>query len=144
MWLSPASWYLRVSWMMKSGGPAMSAPSRSSGVSHLPESDGSHLERIACSIISRQLTREIASSRVRPGLVIGIAAAVGTGLPASAASLRSRWTRLRKVLKVIRPGIQPSQYSTARRADAGELPQYQIGILRSADGVGWISTLSKL
>src|SRR5919206_5328123 len=133
---SPAAWYFQVSAAMVSGGPAICAPSRSSGVSHLPESDGSHLERIACSIISRQLTLSTASSRVRPGLVIGIAAGVGISRPASAARLRNASTRLRKVLMVIRPGIQPSQYSTARRTEAGELPQYQIGIDRSPEGDG--------
>src|ERR671931_1044550 len=132
----PALWYLRVSAMIVSGGPAISAPSRSSGVSHLPESDGSHFERIACSIISRQLTFETASSRVRPGLVIGMAAGVGISRPASAAIWRSLATRLRKVLMVIRPGIQPSQYSIARRTEAGVLPQYQIGTDSGADGDG--------
>jgi hypothetical protein len=37
---------------------------------------------------------------------------------------------------VIRPGIQPSQYSIARRTEAGVLPQYQIGIDSGADGDG--------
>src|ERR687886_1715150 len=132
----PAAWYFRVSAMIVSGGPAISAPSRSSGDSHLPESDGSHLARIACSIISRQLTFDTASSRVRPGLVIGIAAGVGISRPASAAIWRRRSTRLRKVLMVMRPGIQPSQYSMARRTEAGVLPQYQIGIEPGADGDG--------
>jgi hypothetical protein len=88
------------------------------------------------------LTFEIASSRVRPGLVIGIADGVGISRPTSADIWRSFATRLRKVLMVMRPGIQPSQYSIARRTEAGELPQYQIGIEPGADGEGWISTLS--
>src|SRR5919202_3013058 len=121
---------------MVSGGPAIRAPSRSSGVSHLPESEGSHFERIACSIISRQLTLSTASSRVRPGLVIGMAAGVGISRPTSAAIWRSLATRLRNVLMVMRPGIQPSQYSTARRTEAGELPQYQIGMAPGAEGEG--------
>src|SRR5919199_3667985 len=133
---SPAAWYFLVSATMVSGGPAIRAPSRSSGVSHLPESDGSHFERMACSIISRQLTLDTASSRVRPGLVIGIAAGVGTARPAAAAIWRSFSTRLRNVLMVMRPGIQPSQYSTARRTEAGELPQYQTGIDPGAAGDG--------
>src|SRR6266540_7235822 len=120
---------------MSSVGPAMSAPSRSSGVFQPPDSGRTQSLTPVLSI-SCQFTFESPSSRVRPGLVIGIAAAVGTGLPASAASARKRSTRFWNVLMVIRPGIQPSQYSTARRSEAIELPQYQIGMLPGPDGEG--------
>ena len=69
-------------------------------------------------------------------------ATVGIRLPCSSESVRIVSTRLRKVASAMRPGIQPSQYSTARRADAGVFPQYQKGT-GPPSGFGSMVTLSK-
>ena len=69
-------------------------------------------------------------------------AGVGSGRPASSESLRIVSTRARNVASDSRPGIQPSQYSTARRADAGVPPQYQNGG-GPPTGFGSIVTFSK-
>jgi hypothetical protein len=47
------------------------------------------------------------------------------------------------VASVVRAGIQPSQYSTARRQAAGVPPPYQIGIGRSGVGLSATSEKSK-
>ena len=73
------------------------------------------------------MTSRSASSRVASIDVGGITAMVGGGGPRPSDSSRIVSTRARKVASEIRPGIQPSQYSTARRADAGVAPQYQNG-----------------
>ena len=61
------------------------------------------------------------------------------GLPFSATNSVIFATRFSMVFKVIRPGIQPSQYSAARRAEAGVAPPYQNGI--GPAGFGYTDTL---
>src|SRR5687768_9925264 len=103
-------------------------PSRSSHVSNWP--DGGLTQYFALLAQARRpgrLTSASAASRVASTEVGGITAAVGVGRPAASDSSRIFSTRARNVASVIRPGIQPSQYSTARRADAGVAPQYQNG-----------------
>ena len=60
-------------------------------------------------------------------LVTGTAPAMIIGLPCSAAISRILATRASYVGKVMRPGSQPSQKSTARRAEAGVAPPHQTG-----------------
>ncbi len=69
-----------------------------------------------------------ASASVSAIVVGGTTPTVGIGRPFSATSSRMAPTRFRIVSRVMRPGIQPSQYSAARRADAGVAPPYQNGI----------------
>jgi hypothetical protein len=70
-------------------------------------------------------------------------AIVGGLRPLSEAILLILLTRALKVGMEIRPGIHPSQYSTARRAEAGVAPQYQYGG-GPPTGLGSIVTSLKL
>src|SRR2546428_4362192 len=71
--------------------------------------------------------RSIAASVVLSMLVTGTAPVMIIGLPCSAHISRIFFVRTRYVGKVIRPGSQPSQKSTARRAAAGVAPPHQTG-----------------
>ena len=66
--------------------------------------------------------------------------ASGRGRPASAAKRSMRSTRSRTSRRGIRPGIQPSQYSTARRAAALLFPPYQMGMASGRPGTGLMAT----
>ena len=62
------------------------------------------------------------------------------GRPLAAVISRMVATRSAMVSRVVRPGIQPSQYSAARRAERGVAPQYQNGT--GAPGLGSMEMLS--
>src|SRR5690349_556293 len=122
----------------------MRSPSMSATVEKVPETG---LTQVFLAWVLHSLIRPLtftllsATSRFLSMLVIGIAPVVTIGRPASLHCSSRYLTILLNVAVGMRPGIQPSQYSAARRTDAGVPPPYQIGI--GFLGVGFNSTSLK-
>src|SRR3990167_6138624 len=128
---------------MSPGVPARIRPWISSSVEKVPEAGLAQVGFLSASLI-RALTLTLLSavSLSLAMLVRGMTPAVIICLPAFLESSRTYSMHFLKVARVIRAGIQPSPYSTARRQEAGVPPPTQIG-MRVA-GVGLSSTSSKL
>ena len=94
-----------------------------------------HLPRLLAQASSpSRFTPARASSLVAAIEVGGITATVGMGRPLRAVSSRIVAARSAMVSRVVRPGIQPSAYSAASRAERGVAPQYQNGTGRPGLG----------
>src|SRR5581483_144421 len=133
-----------VSRATSAGVPAISNPSMSSTVEKVPDLGLTQVFFAGwLPSLMRPLTLTLLSalSRFLSRLVMGIAPVVTIGRPLALHCSSRYLTILLKVAVGMRPGIQPSQYSAARRTDAGVPPPYQIGI--GFFGVGLSSTSLK-
>ena len=121
----------------------MSEPSMSSTVANSPDGGLTHhLPRLFAHANNPSMfSPSKADSRVGAIEVGGITATVGIGRPFAAVSSRMARARSSIVNSVVRPGIHPSAYSAASRADLGVAPQYQNGM--DSAGLGSIVMFSK-
>src|SRR5580765_8454619 len=119
-------------------------PRISSRFANIPLGRLTHVENLLASAIKDSVFTSLnAASRSLLTLVNGITAVLIIGLPVFWQRPRVLSISFVKVASVMRAGIQPSQYSTARRQAAGVPPPYQIGIGLTGVGLSATSVKSK-